>query len=391
MEVKAYYYNAGGMTQFRYPEAAYEGWVVLAPQSGRFSFAIYDGAAADGGGRTGASGGGAGAEWTGAGGAGAERTGAGGAGAERTGAGGAGVGEIGASAERTGAGGAGAERTGAGGAGVGEIGASAERSGAGGAGVGETGTSSERSGAGRAGAGEIGASAERSGTGRSGAGKASADETAADAYCGEAAFGELVLCPPGFVLKRSMLEPTAFHFVELSSLGGLELPPGKVRIRDVHRLGSTFDYLVRLRAEQASGYIEEVAHLIRDLLFLVRREQAYAAASRRETTEPLMHHAAALMERGACEPEFSLQRIAGQCGLRASQLSTRFQAAYGMSPIRFATSVRLAKAAKLLVETDLTLDDVAERCGYQNAFYFSRVFSKQMKISPSLFRRANRV
>nr|WP_286672596.1 helix-turn-helix transcriptional regulator [Cohnella hashimotonis] len=97
------------------------------------------------------------------------------------------------------------------------------------------------------------------------------------------------------------------------------------------------------------------------------------------------------MERGACEPDFSLQDIAGQCGLRASQLSTRFQAAYGMSPIRFATSVRLAKAAKLLVETDLTLDDIAERCGYQNAFYFSRVFSKQMKISPSLFRRANQV
>lgn len=188
-----------------------------------------------------------------------------------------------------------------------------------------------------------------------------------------------------------MLEPTAFHFVELSGLGGLELPPGKVRIRDVQRLGSTFAYLARLRAEQSYDDMTEFDHLIRDLLFLVRRAQASAAASRRETTEPLMHQAAALMERGACEPDFSLQDIAGQCGLRASQLSTRFQAAYGMSPIRFATSVRLAKAAKLLVETDLTLDDIAERCGYQNAFYFSRVFSKQMKISPSLFRRANQV
>ncbi|MFD2328903.1 helix-turn-helix transcriptional regulator [Cohnella sp. GCM10020058] len=221
--------------------------------------------------------------------------------------------------------------------------------------------------------------------------KAAVVEATGEAYSGEAAFGELVICPPGFVLKRSMLEPTAFHFVELSGLGGLELPPGKVRIRDVHRLGSTYEYLARLSAEQSYHDPSEVAHLIRDLLFLVRREQASAVASRRETTEPLMHHAAALMERGACERDFSLQDIAGQCGLRASQLSTRFQAAYGMSPIRFATSVRLARAAKLLVETDLTLDDVAERCGYQNAFYFSRVFSKQMKISPSLFRRANRV
>jgi transcriptional regulator GlxA family with amidase domain len=91
------------------------------------------------------------------------------------------------------------------------------------------------------------------------------------------------------------------------------------------------------------------------------------------------------------QPDFSLQHIAEQSGLRASQLSTRFQTAYGRSPIQFATSVRLAKAAKLLVETDLTLDAVAELCGYQNAFYFSRVFSKQMRISPSVFRRTNRV
>lgn len=315
MEVKAYYYNAGGMTQFRYPEDTYAGWAILVPQSGRFAFAIHGGDQAE------------------------ERAAAG-----LTGGTG-GAGGIGGSDGASGTGEAAAE----------------------------------------------GVGFERTGASGAGADKAPVVETTAATYSGEAAFGELVLCPPGYVLKRSMLEPTAFHFIELSGVAEFALPAGKVRIRDVQRLGSTCAYLARLRAEQSYIYQEEVAHLIRDLLFLVRLEQASAAASRRETTEPLMHHAAALMERGACEPDFSLQRIAGQCGLRASQLSTRFHAAYGMSPIRFATSVRLAKAAKLLVETDLTLDDVAERCGYQNAFYFSRVFSKQMKISPSLFRRANRV
>ncbi|MDG0809031.1 helix-turn-helix domain-containing protein [Cohnella rhizosphaerae] len=368
MEVKTYYYNAGGMTQFRYPEDTYAGWAILVPQSGRFSFAIHEGAKVDGT---------ASGSWrAGAGGSETARAGVGGDGTVRFGVSAA---EVNSEPTASGVGGDGTVRFGVSAAEV-----NSEPTASGGPENSGTGGGTERI--------EADVAEVRSEfAGRAGAVKAVTDETRAAPYNGEAAFGELVLCPPGFVLKRSMLEPTSFHFIELAVSDEFALPPGKVRIRDVQRLGSTCSYLARLRAEQSCDYQEEIAHLIRDLLYLVRLEQASAAASRRATTEPLMHHAAALMERGACEPDFSLQRIAVQCGLRASQLSTRFQAAYGLSPIRYATSVRLAKAAKLLVETDLTLDDVAERCGYQNAFYFSRVFSKQMNISPSLFRRANRV
>ncbi|TYP79386.1 AraC family transcriptional regulator [Paenibacillus methanolicus] len=206
---------------------------------------------------------------------------------------------------------------------------------------------------------------------------------------GEAEYGELLFCPPGMLLRRRMLQPSSFHFAELS--GELELPPGKIRIRDVQRLSSTYDYLIRLRAEYPYELHPDIEHLIGDLLFLSKREYAMAQDQRRRTLDPVMHRAAALMERQACETDFSVQAIALRFGISAPQLSIRFQAAYGVSPIQFATSVRLAKAGKLLVETDDTLEAIADRCGYQNAFYFSRVFSKHMKISPSLYRRANRV
>jgi AraC-like DNA-binding protein len=206
---------------------------------------------------------------------------------------------------------------------------------------------------------------------------------------GEAEYGELVFCPPGTLLRRRMLRPSSFHFVELS--GELALSPGKIRIRDIQRLSSTYEYLIRIRTESPYELNPEMEHLIRDLLFLSQREYAMAQVHERRTLDPLMHRAAALIERQACEAEFSVQAIARQFGLSAPQLSIRFHAAYGMSPIQFATSVRLTKAGKQLVETDDTIEAIAERCGYQNAFYFSRVFSKHMKISPSLFRRANRV
>ncbi|MNG29018.1 HTH-type transcriptional activator Btr [compost metagenome] len=59
--------------------------------------------------------------------------------------------------------------------------------------------------------------------------------------------------------------------------------------------------------------------------------------------------------------------------------------------MRFATKVRLTRARLLLVETQDSLESIAEQCGYQNAFYFSRVFSQHMGMSPSGYRKNYRV
>jgi AraC family transcriptional regulator len=97
------------------------------------------------------------------------------------------------------------------------------------------------------------------------------------------------------------------------------------------------------------------------------------------------------MEQQACIGDFSLQELAARLGIGASQLTRRFQAAYGLSPVRYAVKIRLSKAQLLLEETNDTLEAIAESCGFQNAFYFSRVFSQHMQISPSAYRRTFRV
>lgn len=208
---------------------------------------------------------------------------------------------------------------------------------------------------------------------------------------GIAEFGELVFCPPGTAFNRRLLERSSFHFAEFKPGFAPPVQPGVIRLRDVTRLRSTYDYMIRLRDENPAGMTPELEHLVGDLLFLVGLEEQAAQARKRRDSDPLMHRAAALLEEQACREDFALHKLAAQLGLRGPQLSLRFQAAYAQSPIQFATAVRLAKACKRLIETDDTLEAIADSCGYQNAFYFSRVFSKNMRISPSLFRRANRI
>ncbi|MDF2659801.1 MAG: hypothetical protein K0Q94_2592 [Paenibacillus sp.] len=215
---------------------------------------------------------------------------------------------------------------------------------------------------------------------------------------GVAGFGELLLCPPGTTLWRRALEPMSFVFVEYASedndrFGGIPPRGGKVRIRDVQRLNSSFGYMNELHDRNGGANPDAaVAHLVADLLFVIAHERSTADRLReRRAAEPLMHHAAAYIEQHACSAGFTLGALADKLGIAGPHLTRRFQAAYGTAPVAYATEVRLARARRLLVETDATLDSIADQCGYPNGFYLSRVFTRVMRLSPSAYRKMHRI
>jgi AraC-like DNA-binding protein len=58
------------------------------------------------------------------------------------------------------------------------------------------------------------------------------------------------------------------------------------------------------------------------------------------------------------------------------------------SPIRHIITARVDKAKDLLGRTDLTVAQVAQACGFENFYYFSRLFRKETSFSPSEYRRS---
>jgi len=210
--------------------------------------------------------------------------------------------------------------------------------------------------------------------------------------------GDIVLCPPGDVLRRRADEPLGFWFCEFVWYGPDErpletsAPLGRGRQPALHpgRILSTLQ-LIRDYGEDY-GYDadpEYLNHLIADILHLCiwssKRSRTAVFAS-----DPLMEQAAETIRLKAGEP-LTLGDLAESAGLSRSQFTRRFQAAFGVSPAAYLTRIRMRMGRTLLLETGLTLDEIAERCGYQNGFYFSRVFRKVHGMSPSAFRRAHRV
>ena len=62
---------------------------------------------------------------------------------------------------------------------------------------------------------------------------------------------------------------------------------------------------------------------------------------------------------------------------------------YGTSPIKFVQNIRINKAKQLLIDENVSINKIAFECGYNDAFYFSRIFKKVTGVTPSEYRKTS--
>lgn len=83
----------------------------------------------------------------------------------------------------------------------------------------------------------------------------------------------------------------------------------------------------------------------------------------------------------------TLESIAQSLNYSTSYLSIQFKQSTGCSPIDYFIQVRIEKARILLIETNVSLREIAANVGYHDVYYFSRLFKKRVGVSPGQFRR----
>lgn len=79
--------------------------------------------------------------------------------------------------------------------------------------------------------------------------------------------------------------------------------------------------------------------------------------------------------------------MAGRSGLPERSFDRRFRKATGMSPMEYVHTLRLEEAKQQLEATQLPIEAIAGECGYEDAGYFSRLFSRRVGLTPSQYRR----
>jgi transcriptional regulator GlxA family with amidase domain len=74
--------------------------------------------------------------------------------------------------------------------------------------------------------------------------------------------------------------------------------------------------------------------------------------------------------------------MATRCALSTAQFNRRFKQAFGLSSRQYVLRERIARAADLLRETELSIKEIAEALGYRDVFYFHRQFRQLLGRTP---------
>lgn len=83
---------------------------------------------------------------------------------------------------------------------------------------------------------------------------------------------------------------------------------------------------------------------------------------------------------------FTVEDFAIRYELSVSHFSSLFRRSTGMSPMEYFIQLKMQRSCQLLLNGNTKIKDVAADVGYDDAFYFSRLFKKIMGVSPEHYR-----
>ena len=174
-------------------------------------------------------------------------------------------------------------------------------------------------------------------------------------------------------------------------------PEGELRLQ-VNFQDPAAQQLMRLLIADANeGYTTERLYtdylsqaLAVRMLFLGR--QTMPQTNYRSTSALPKHVLRRVIERmRSFSSDLSLQALANESGYSRVHFVRMFKTATGYSPHNYLLNMKLERARELLKNPAMSLIDIALDCGFASHSHMSRLFHKNVGITPSAYRRSLRL
>lgn len=151
--------------------------------------------------------------------------------------------------------------------------------------------------------------------------------------------------------------------------------------------------LIRQIAERAGDTSPETAPLVfADMITLITRLVLFtrvSAASEHRAARLKVNEARERILKQAFQ-RVDFRALAAGLGLSYTVFRRLFQRETGHAPLAYQLEVRVSHARVLLEQTDLSVSEIAQRTGFANVFYFSKMFTTRAGQTPTACRHAAR-
>lgn len=198
---------------------------------------------------------------------------------------------------------------------------------------------------------------------------------------------EVAFFPQSLHFERAVISPISFHQfgflateelpIPLPSAGKLSLPR-----THAHTLGEMLDASAALPPTAAKD--ASLCALCQLLWEHAVYEQSIGGASERRDRD--VAYVIRYMTAHLAEP-IRVEAIAEELHISRIGLLGKFKRQMGCTLSDFLIGLRMQRAKYLLLESNARINEIAASCGYNNAYYFSNAFKKQVGCAPLAYRR----
>lgn len=158
------------------------------------------------------------------------------------------------------------------------------------------------------------------------------------------------------------------------------------RLRRPEKLEALFRYF--LDSQEAGDLSQESANLLVQLMLV---EVAKSTGQDGNDSDKVSSLAASVHNHIWMNNDEAITagQVADELGYNPDYLGRIYRKIYGCTITQAIHQSRVARACRLLMDSDMTIEEIARVCGFSDADYFRRIFRRYKHITPIAFRKIN--
>ncbi len=203
--------------------------------------------------------------------------------------------------------------------------------------------------------------------------------------------GDCVILPDYVHFRRYVVEPIEFVYIKFAANRNcpytFPIPFGKVAFQDQNRFTHNITSLENLLDKDDAVSVGYREHLLMDILFQIHFAHSGQSNLPKgfQCDDKTVVAAAAYISQHLGS-KLLVDDICAAAGTNPSTLNLKFRREFGMSVGQYIMCERMKKARHLLSSSTYPVYVIAQRCGFENVYYFSNAFKKHNGVSPTDYR-----
>ncbi len=158
----------------------------------------------------------------------------------------------------------------------------------------------------------------------------------------------------------------------------------KFHPKNVEYFSQKFSDIYRIWSQKQFGYEYECKILFYKILLAIEREMSkeslpVAVDKIRDAVDYIHEHFS--------DRTLNIDHVARRFGMSDTYFRRLFVQRFGKTPLKFINGLRMTHALELLQSNYYTVEEISEKCGFNNINYFSMFFKKEMGMPPSAYRK----